>query len=393
MTESTPRQEIHERSSKDNSTLAPNYKPRYQIEETTLEVSEKYKGGILSIICSIIGTCCCKCLHSIANCISPRCISSFCCGSRRRVSLIISISALVCLFINSLLLEPLAMSIGNYHNFSLAKKQSYGFFEDIPESRWKLLQKRVHDQQKKQRKRGKIIVTDPSKYNKASEFYQFNWQPDFTCPHEERVGTLQDGGKYVCDPHNIQMASRDRLENNNGNGCLIYTSSGNVNEYKFEEALLEIVGHCEIHVFSPNGREPSGHKSLNDVVHHSWGFRGGKTQTNSDSNEFKTFRETLEILGHCGKTIDVFSLDCEGCEFDIYKDLFEHNHNSEDSCSPAAMMQILVQVHGAPKKITNEFFAAFQDEGYVTFRKGPSVEASGNEQDYGFLKLSDEFFH
>ena len=384
-----PNRAVYERGSKDD-TLAPKYKPRYQIEETSVEIRQKQ--GKLSI-CSHLGECCCKCLYSITKCISPRCIFSICCGSRRRLALLIIFSAFLSCLVNLILLEPLALSIGNYRNFSLAKKQSYGFFEDIPQSRWKLLQKRVRDQRKKYRKRRKIIVPDPSHYGKPSQFYQHNWQADFTCPHEERIGAMKDGGKYVCDPRSILLASKDRLENHHGNGCLLYISSANVNEYKFEEALMETIGDCEIHVFSPNTELETG-SSPNGIYLHPWGFRGSDSNTNNDPNKFKTFGETLQTLGHCGKTIDVFSLDCEGCEFYLFKDLFrDHDKGTEGNCIAAALMQILVQVHGAPTKRTNEFFATFQNEGYVTFRKGPSLEASGNHQDYGFLKLSDDFFH
>lgn len=239
-------------------------------------------------------------------------------------------------------------------------------------------------------------MKDPSHYAKASQFYQHHWQAEFTCPHEGRVGAVKDGGKYLCDPHNIVPASNERLQQHNGNGCLIYISTGNVNEYIFERELLKTIGTCEIHVFSPND-EPELHSTPSNIYFHPWGFKGENSKANDNSEHFFTVKNTLQALGHCGKTIDVFSLDCEGCEFDIYKDLFLQDHGEKDidaeQCKPAALMQILVQVHGAPTKVTNDFFAAFQDQGYVTFHKGPSVEASGNEQDYGFLKLSNEFFY
>ncbi len=378
------------------NTLAPNYGPRYQLEETiaTNTYTKDENTGILSSLCSHCCKCCCKCLHFIVSCISPSCIKSSLCGSRKRATLLITISAVVSLIINIFVLEPLALSFGNQRNFSLAKEQSYGFFANIPRSRWKLLQKRVQDQRKKERKRGWKAVIDPSHYAKASQFYQHHWQADFTCPHERFIGVAKDGGKYLCDPHNIVPSSNDRLQQHNGNSCLVYISSSDVNQYIFEKELLKAIGTCEIHVFSPND-QPELHNTPPNIYFHAWGFRGENSEENSDSEHFFTFMNTLRALGHCGKTIDLFSLDCEGCEFDIYKDLFIHDHSEEDidsGCSPAALMQILVQVHGAPTNVINDFFSTFQDQGYVTFHKGPSIEGSGNEQDYGFLKLSDEFF-
>ncbi len=414
------------------STLAPNYKPRYLLEETTIDENPNHqtKGNFtLSKILSLLGRCFCKCIYSIVTCsclqLSPRYLFSFCFGSRRRATFLISISTAFCLLLNTFILDPLALSIGNYHSTSLAKRQSFGFFEDIPQERWKLLQKRVHEQRKKQRKKkkmgisnklsGKVIVLDPSHYNKASEFYQHHWQTDFTCPHEERIGTLQDGGRYLCDPLNIASTSNDRLQQHKGNGCLIYTSSANIHEFKFEKALLEKIGSCDIHVFSPNGQLIELDVPPDGVTFHPWGFQSTSHNNNlqnsndartSDNanNELKTFQETLQLLGHCGKTIDVFTLDCEGCEFDLYRDLFDnmhgydHDHSYSQStagdtiCIPAALMQVSIQVHGAPSKVTNDFFAKFQDEGYVIFRKDAVLESSGNEQTYGFLKLADSFF-
>ena len=183
------------------NTLAPNYRPRYQLEEivaTNMGNMNESNTATISSLCSHCGRCCCKCLR----CIFP-CIASFFCRSRKRAMVLITISAVVSLSINRFLLEPLALSLNNQQNFALAREQSYGFFDDIPKSRWKLLQKRVRDQRKKQRERGwrgQVTVTDPSHYAKASQFYQHHWQSDFTCAHKGRIGALTDGNKVLCNP-------------------------------------------------------------------------------------------------------------------------------------------------------------------------------------------------
>jgi hypothetical protein len=65
----------------------------------------------------------------------------------------------------------------------LAKSQSYGYFDDIPNSSWELMQ---------QRARSSVQYTYPEEpekgYKKPILWYLNNLQPDFTCPHVSRVG-------------------------------------------------------------------------------------------------------------------------------------------------------------------------------------------------------------
>ena len=61
--------------------------------------------------------------------------------------------------------------------------------------------------------------------------------PSFRCPHTtERVGTLGDGGKWVCG---LDRVARQRKP------CTIY-SFGINGESSFEAALLEAAPHCEV---------------------------------------------------------------------------------------------------------------------------------------------------
>jgi hypothetical protein len=270
------------------------------------------------------------------------------------------------------------------NNYNLASKQSYGFFDDIYQSQWLLLRQRVQSYRQKQQLSD---IPDPSQFSSASLFYQHVWQPEFTCPHEERVG-----GKWICNPRSIVPASVDR-QKQGGNGCLVYFSSGDNQSYiNFQKAFNDIIGICEIHFFNPNGIQDGQNfesEKFTDNVHiHPWGFASEEVvKQNNDSNsensyQFKSIPETISFLNHKGNTIDLFILDCEGCEFDTYIDWFDHD---------SIFMQILVEIHGAPEK-TNSFFQTIQKEGYVIFHKGVNTEGSGNEQEYGFLKLTPDFF-
>eukprot|EP00951_Prasinocladus_malaysianus_P019895 scaffold161663_cov33-Prasinocladus_malaysianus.AAC.1 len=79
-----------------------------------------------------------------------------------------------------------------------------------------------------------------------------NYEPNFSCMFERRLGLPGDGGKWVCDPHKLQRVK----------DCLVY-SFGSDNKFDFEEAVTYQIGpHCEIHTFDhtiglkPTNRPP-----------------------------------------------------------------------------------------------------------------------------------------
>ena len=53
---------------------------------------------------------------------------------------------------------------------------------------------------------------------------------------------------------------------------------------------------------------------------------------------FNTFDETLDKLDRRDRTIDIFKIDCEGCEWSTYKDWIGFGFR-----------QILVETHGVPQ--------------------------------------------
>lgn len=72
----------------------------------------------------------------------------------------------------------------------LAYEQSYGFFDDIDEYNWKLMQTRA---------RTRINHKFDSSlkfYEEPARWYMNNFEPDFTCPQERRVGGVGDGPKW-----------------------------------------------------------------------------------------------------------------------------------------------------------------------------------------------------
>jgi hypothetical protein len=269
-------------------------------------------------------------------------------------------------------------------SYSIAYDESLQFFDDIPAKEWDLLKQKVHDIQPN---------TCPTCWGglASNAWYQNNYEPEFNCRHEKRIGKLGDGGKWICDPHRLAKAS----------DCLVY-SVGSNNDFSFEQAVKDNIGqHCEIHTFDPadyaSGAEKVG------STYHQWGIDGtshgeapqkipapvsptGRTYQKKEL--YKTLKQTVEELGHTNRTIDLFKIDCEGCELKSHQTWFE---------APVTLRQILVEVHDdfhgrvrVPQ--VPDFYKNMYRNNYVIYHKEPNIQFNPGCVEYGFLKLDRTFF-
>jgi hypothetical protein len=80
----------------------------------------------------------------------------------------------------------------NDNEFSMAHNHSFGLIDDIPLESWQLMQHRVQEQRNHK-------YPDHPEQNSlvAKQWYRENFEPDFSCPHERRIGGMGDGGKWV----------------------------------------------------------------------------------------------------------------------------------------------------------------------------------------------------
>lgn len=130
----------------------------------------------------------------------------------------------------------------NAYDFDIAKRESLGFFDDIPSQTWLRMKDKVKDMSPNFNKFYLPFTEGRTdrRVKKPGNFYQNNYEPDFVCQHEKRIGRLGDGGKWICDPHRIT----DQED------CLVY-SVGSNNDFSFEQSVLDKIGHhCEIHTVS-----------------------------------------------------------------------------------------------------------------------------------------------
>jgi len=89
----------------------------------------------------------------------------------------------------------------------------------------------------------------------------------------------------------------------------------------------------------------------------------------------------MEELGHTGRTIDIFKIDCEWCEWFTFDTWLEQD-----------IRQILVETHNAPLPQARNFFYQLHDAGFVIFSKEANYQNGGGGVEFAFLKLSTDFF-
>ena len=321
--------------------------------------------------------------------------------------------------------------------YLLAYQQSYGFFDDIPNNEWQKLQSIAQSSGKYEPRHqydAKYMGNDDDDtyWNAMPNniFYGRNYDPNFSCRFEVRVGGMGDGPKFVCDPHRIPRVAKlnsivnlidaDRWSSNNAgqksnkrnasDRCLVY-SIGSGGNFRFEYGLQSLLGpenRCEIHVFDGTDYSSSMPKLL-DIHFHPWGLRRDRgPNTNDDyspdenaayhmgndmtSLKYLSLSQTIKTLGHSGRMIDVLKIDCEGCEWKTYVDWIRGT-SGDGSIAIPPPRQVLVEMHASPAPYARDFFNSMREAGYVIFHKEPNLEGCHGEcVEYAFLRLHPDFY-
>ena len=247
-------------------------------------------------------------------------------------------------------------------SYLLGYNESFGFFGDIHNTEWDMLKEKSLSMQA-----DALKLADAGKLEQGETLFDF-FDPDFNCRHERKVGGLGDGGKWICDPHRLK----------NGKRCLVY-SVGSNGDFSFEEAVKRDIGeHCEVHTFDFGDYVEASKAS--GTNYHQWGF-ADKSYTDEQQRTFKTMEETVQELGHVGGIIDIFKIDCEGCEWATAPSWTDAN---------VVIQQISVELHGNVGSQITDFFRRLYQHGYVAFHKEANTRfwRSGPFYEYSFLRLN-----
>jgi hypothetical protein len=141
--------------------------------------------------------------------------------------------------------------------------------------------------------------------------------------------------------------------------CTIF-SVGSANAFDFESAL-EPFG-CRIYTFDHTVAQPTPPAHVTFLKN----GLAGEAQANGN---LITLKSAYEKTGASG-IIDVLKIDCEGCEFQVFRDpgtlAFLRRH----------VKQILLEVHFQNEQDTIALATNLRDAGFKTFSKEPNIQYS-----------------
>jgi hypothetical protein len=202
--------------------------------------------------------------------------------------------------------------------------------------------------------------------------------PLFSCPFQKRVRGIGDGPKWTCDPHRFQRIAKER------DSCILYSVGSNGN-YQWEDGMFQELGGrepavCEIHIFDYSQNYTRKKNAQRNIHFHQWGLQGSSEAKRGPA--FFTFPQIVKKLGHEGKTIDVFKIDCEGCEWESFRDWIGHD-----------IRQILVETHSLPQNKSQglAFFDAFVKNNFFMFSKEVNPWGGGRYLEFSYIKLHPDF--
>lgn len=186
-------------------------------------------------------------------------------------------------------------------------------------------------------------------------------EPDWNCELETRFGSdlfsPGDGPKFVCGSAVLATQSE----------CIVY-SIGSAFDFTFEYAVHRAAPRCQIHTFDgtmnvthdENGRVLPSDLREKNIFFHNWNIVAGCSVSEMRFPEL-CISDTLKILGHSGKRISWFKIDCEGCEYTVIPHLLQTSEVQID--------QFLMEVHGTDARGITSLFQEFWRAGFLLFHK------------------------
>eukprot|EP00538_Stauroneis_constricta_P000636 CAMPEP_0119570924 /NCGR_PEP_ID=MMETSP1352-20130426/43862_1 /TAXON_ID=265584 /ORGANISM="Stauroneis constricta, Strain CCMP1120" /LENGTH=545 /DNA_ID=CAMNT_0007620601 /DNA_START=1 /DNA_END=1638 /DNA_ORIENTATION=+ len=278
-------------------------------------------------------------------------------------------------------------------SYGMAYHDSFGMIDNVDDEAW---------QRARQWARGfrQHTKNKPLSYIYLKEFWFYtHYDPYFSCPEQRRIGMVGDGPKWVCNMHRLKGIGERRWKEETAAaaqaqssaaaasaydpkkyGCLIY-SIGSNGDYTFEDSVYDDIGgpECEIHIFDFSGDFDRASINPQRNMHfHKWGYQGSK---DAPKEPFADLQTIVKRLGHEGRVIDLFKIDCEECEWSSYPDFVEYDN----------IRQVLIEVHHIKNtQLSVDFFDAFKNNNLVMYSKEVNP-LGGATLEYSFIRMRPSF--
>lgn len=202
----------------------------------------------------------------------------------------------------------------------------------------------------------------------------------------------------------MERKARDR----NDRGCVVY-SIGSNGDFNFELGIQKEIGEgiCEFHIFDMGNFEGKMPKELKRAHYHKWGLKNqdpnftpprprglswfkkllnANSKTTLSGQKFYGLLDTIKMLGHEKlDVIDIFKIDCEGCEWETYTDWLAEG--------VPTLHQIQVEVHKVPGEVALNFFDTLEAAGYLRYHKEANIQFGSSCIEYGMVKVSTDFMN
>ncbi|CAJ0605164.1 unnamed protein product [Cylicocyclus nassatus] len=182
--------------------------------------------------------------------------------------------------------------------------------------------------------------------------------PEVQCPNLVRVGSVVDGGKYVCNPQAIDTTM-----------CRIY-SLGLDDEISFDVQIQNITGNtCKIYGYDQQEQS----KGTKDAYSRMNGKLKAVLISNEKGNRIQDFFDE-----NGDKFTDILKIDIEGAEHNVLIPFLSNKKYK--------VCQILIEIHGQADAQLH-LLVLIAKQGYALF----SYEINGGAMsacEYGFIHMS-----
>jgi len=145
---------------------------------------------------------------------------------------------------------------------------------------------------------------------------------------------------------------------------------GSNGDFSFEAEVIEKFG-CEVHTFDPTGNSEVWGKQAEEqgILFHPWGLGVADTPSESEAkpvgpNSYLSFARIASELGHSDRRIDLLKIDCEGCEYEAFAQIWPDTASGKFSIG-----QVLIELHNPEFSKLNAFFSGAGDAGFDVFHK------------------------